>query len=158
MNFQVQKTVLLFISFEIHIFHSTFRQQKCSVAHSSFLIWSLLASSAYKAHAATQNKQTNKDRWCVQLLRHTLRSCACKLYKSCSFRLLCPSPKRFLFQQTLTQASGSNSSTCLSSRSHAPLQGAHPAFLHPDPHHTSLKTSLTFLIPPVNSVLLEGSY
>lgn len=60
-NFQVTKPVLFFISFIIHIFHVAFREQKCRIAHSPFLIWCLLASSEYKAHATTQHKQINKN-------------------------------------------------------------------------------------------------
>lgn len=60
-NVQVTKPVLFFISFIIHIFHVAFREQKCRIAHSPFLIWCLLASSEYKAHATTQHKQINKN-------------------------------------------------------------------------------------------------
>lgn len=60
-NFQVKKPVLFFISFIIHIFHVGFREQKCRIAHSPFLIWCLLASSEYKAHATTQHTQISKN-------------------------------------------------------------------------------------------------
>lgn len=152
-NFQVEKPVLFFICFIIHIFHVAFREQKCRIAHSPFLIWCLLASSEYKAHATTQHKQISKNQ------KHAREAsqkhpAVLSLWALEVLFLLLVMP----FPQPILLLANSYSGLKAQYKNHLlicvacsfPVLQQHTSILHLDSHHAALKTSLAFPISPIN--------